>query len=110
MGQRDRLATLEIPSWVGTACRVGGGVVVGSGLRFGQGELRPRMRAAGMTHDEIAVEFARRYRLRLRAAYRVAHGWTQQQAADQINAHAARVGLDAAGRATMTAPRLCELE
>ncbi|WP_198287111.1 helix-turn-helix transcriptional regulator [Frankia sp. QA3] len=68
------------------------------------------MRAAGMTHEEIAVEFARRYRLRPRAAYRVAHGWTQQQAADRINAHAARAGLDPDGIAAMSAPRLSELE
>jgi hypothetical protein len=63
-----------------------------------------------MSHDEIAVEFARRYRLRPRAAHRVAHGWTQQQAADHINAHAARTALDPDGAATRTAPWLCELE
>ncbi|WP_322747956.1 MULTISPECIES: hypothetical protein [unclassified Frankia] len=80
------------------------------GLKAEQDELRARMRRAGMTHGEIAVEFARRYRLRPRAAYRVAHGWTQQQAATQINAHAARIGLDPDGTAVVTAPRLCELE
>ncbi|WP_242606515.1 helix-turn-helix domain-containing protein [Protofrankia symbiont of Coriaria ruscifolia] len=78
--------------------------------RVEQDELRARMRAAGMTHDEIAVEFARRYRLRPRAAHRVAHGWTQQQAADRINTHTARIGLDPDGAAAMTAPRLSELE
>jgi hypothetical protein len=78
--------------------------------RVEQDELRARMRAVGMSHDEIAVEFTRRYRLRPRAAYRVARGWTQQQAADHINAYAARVGLDPHGSAPMTAPRLCELE
>ncbi|WP_242606783.1 hypothetical protein [Protofrankia symbiont of Coriaria ruscifolia] len=80
------------------------------GQRADQDELRARMRAAGMTHDEIAVEFARRFKLRPRAAHRVAHGWTQQQAANHINAHAARVGLDPHGSATMTSPRLSELE
>jgi NAD(P)-dependent dehydrogenase (short-subunit alcohol dehydrogenase family) len=60
------------------------------------------MRDLGMTHEEIAVEFARRCRLRPRAAHRLAHGWTQQQAADRVNAHAARTGLDPDGAATMT--------
>nr|WP_256789618.1 hypothetical protein [Frankia sp. AvcI1] len=79
-------------------------------LRVEQAELRARMRTAGMSHDEIAVEFARRYQLRPRTAYRVAHGWTQTQAANHINAHAARTGLDPSGAATMTGPRLSELE
>ncbi|ONH54623.1 hypothetical protein CcI49_30135 [Frankia sp. CcI49] len=78
--------------------------------RVEQDELRTRMRATGMSHHEIAIEFARRYRLRPRAAYRVAHGWTQQQAADRINAHAVRAGLDPDGTAPMTAPRLSEVE
>ncbi len=76
-----------------------------------QDELRARMRAVGMSHDEIAIEFARRYRLRPRTAHRVAHGWTQQQAAGHLNAHAARIGLDSNGAApTMTSPKLSELE
>uniref|UniRef100_UPI002AD2948E helix-turn-helix transcriptional regulator n=1 Tax=Frankia sp. Cr1 TaxID=3073931 RepID=UPI002AD2948E len=78
--------------------------------RVEQEELRARMRAVGMAHDEIAVEFARRYRLRPRAAHRVAHGWTQQQAAGHINAHIAHIGLDADGAASMSAPWLSELE
>ncbi|ABW12056.1 hypothetical protein Franean1_2626 [Parafrankia sp. EAN1pec] len=81
-----------------------------SSLRAEQDELRARMRAVGMSHDEIAIEFARRYHYRPRAAHRVAHGWTQQQAANHINAHAARTGLDPRGTAPMTAPRLSELE
>ncbi|WP_442856423.1 hypothetical protein [Frankia sp. CcI6] len=68
------------------------------------------MRAVGMSHDEIAIEFARRYHYRPRAAHRIAHGWTQQQAAGRINAHAARTGLDPHGKAPMTGPRLSELE
>ncbi len=78
--------------------------------RAEQDALRAQMHAAGMNHDEIAAEFARRYRLRPRVAHRYAHGWTQQQAADRINAHAARTGLDPDGAATMTAPWLSELE
>jgi hypothetical protein len=79
-------------------------------LRVEQEELRARMRAAGMVHDEIAVDFARRYRLRPRAAHRVAHGWTQQQACDRINAHAARTGRDPLGNTVLGAPRLSEVE
>ncbi|WP_256790573.1 helix-turn-helix domain-containing protein, partial [Frankia sp. AvcI1] len=78
--------------------------------RVEQDALRERMRAVGMSHDEIAVEFTRRYRLRPRTAHRVARGWTQQQAADRINAHAARTGLDPDGAATMTVPWLSQLE
>ncbi|WP_322747939.1 MULTISPECIES: helix-turn-helix domain-containing protein [unclassified Frankia] len=78
--------------------------------RVEQEELRARMRAVGMAHDEIAVEFARRYRLRPRAAHRVARGWTQQQAAGHVNAHVARVGVDPDGAASMSAPWLSELE
>ncbi|WP_241883011.1 helix-turn-helix transcriptional regulator [Frankia sp. KB5] len=68
------------------------------------------MRAGGMSHDEIAVEFARRYHYRPRAAHRHARGWTQDQAADHINAHAARSGLDPDGTAPMTSPKLSEVE
>ncbi|ORT98511.1 hypothetical protein UK99_01355 [Frankia casuarinae] len=78
--------------------------------RVEQEELRARMRAVGMAHDEIAIEFARRYRLRPRAAHRVAHGWTQQQAAGHINAYDARVGLDPESAALMSSPWLSELE
>ncbi|MEX5710757.1 hypothetical protein AB1484_21210 [Parafrankia sp. FMc6] len=78
--------------------------------RVEQDELRARMRAVGMSHDEIAIEFARRYHYRPRAAHRHARGWTQTQAANHINAHAARVGLDPDGAAPMTGPKLSELE
>ncbi|ABD11403.1 hypothetical protein Francci3_2029 [Frankia casuarinae] len=70
--------------------------------RVEQDELRARMRAVGMSHDEIAIEFARRYHYRPRAAHRHARGWTQTQAANHINAHAARAGLDPDGAAPMT--------
>lgn len=79
-------------------------------LRAEQDELRTRMRDRGMTHQEIAAEFARRYRLRPRAAHRYAFGWTLTQAADRINAYAAEHGLDPAGKAPMTEPKLSELE
>ncbi|ETA00762.1 hypothetical protein CcI6DRAFT_03795 [Frankia sp. CcI6] len=79
-------------------------------MRVEQSTLRDRMRGSGMTHAEIAVEFTRRYRLRPRSAFRHAHGWTLQRAADHINDHAARLDIDPEGKAGMTAPRLCELE
>ncbi|WP_264762017.1 helix-turn-helix domain-containing protein, partial [Frankia tisae] len=68
------------------------------------------MRAVGMTHEEAAVEFARRYRLRPRAAFRHAFGWTLQEAANQINAHASRTGVDPDGMPVMSGPRLSEVE
>ena len=43
--------------------------------------LREKMRALGLGHREIAAEFARRYRLRPRAAWREAHGWSLREAA-----------------------------
>ncbi|CAO5174531.1 HTH cro/C1-type domain-containing protein [Frankia sp. AiPs1] len=75
-----------------------------------QDKLRARMRAAGMSHDEIAIEFTRRYRYRPRAAHRHARGWTQNQAADHINTHAARAGLDPDGTAPMTGVKISEIE
>lgn len=79
-------------------------------LRAEQSDLRDRMRERGMSHREIAAEFARRYKFRPRAAYRHAFGWTLTQAAARINAYAAENGLDDAGRAPMSGSRLCELE
>ena len=58
--------------------------------------LREKMRALGLGHREIATEFARRYRLRPRAAWREAHGWSLREAAAQINAYTGTVGLDPA--------------
>jgi hypothetical protein len=78
--------------------------------RAEQIELRARMRAAGMTYEDISVEFARRYGLRPRAALRHAHGWTLQEAAGRINAHTARAGTDSQGNAAMTGSRLYEWE
>jgi len=54
--------------------------------------LREKMRALGLGYREIAAEFARRYRLRPRAAWREAHGWSLREAAAQINACAGTVG------------------
>ena len=73
--------------------------------------LREKMRALGMSHRQIAVEFARRYRLRPRAAWRHAHGWSQTEAAEQISSYASEAGLGPGGTTVaMTSPHLCEYE
>ena len=80
-------------------------------LRAEQRVLREKMRALGMSHRQIAVEFARRYRLRSRAAWRHAYGWSQTEAAEQISTYAAHAGLGPDGTTvTMTGPHLCEYE
>jgi len=82
-----------------------------TGLRAEQRVLREKMRALGMSHRQIAVEFARRYRLRSRAAWRHAYGWSQTEAAEQISTYAAHAGLGPDGTTvTMTGPHLCEYE
>src|SRR5438270_8204825 len=51
-------------------------------LRKEKRELRDKMRAMGLDYREIAAEFARRYKLRPRAAWREAYGWSLQDTAD----------------------------
>lgn len=48
--------------------------------------LRREMLAAACTHTEIATEMRARWGYRAREAWRHAHGWSQQEAADLINA------------------------
>ncbi len=79
-------------------------------LRAEQRKLREDMRALGMSHRQIAVEFARRYGFRPRAAWRNAYGWSLKEAADNINSRAADAGVDQSGVASMTGPHLCEYE
>ena len=81
-----------------------------AGLRAEQAKMRERMRALGLDYEQIAQEFARRYRLRPRAAWRNAYGWSLSQAASQINATAVTLGLDRDGRAAMTGAHLSEYE
>ena len=65
----------------------------------------------GSAVAQIAVEFARRYRLRPRAAWRHAYGWSLKEAAERISDYAARSGLDPDGATVaMTAPHLSEYE
>ncbi len=80
-------------------------------LRGEQRALREQMRALGLSHRQIAVEFARRYRLRPRPAWRNAYGWSLKEAAERISDYAARSGLDPRGaNVAMTAPHLSEYE
>lgn len=80
-------------------------------LRGEQRALREEMRALGLSHRQIAVEFARRYQLRPRAAWRHAWGWSLAEAAERISGYAGRAGRDPDGGAvTMTAPHLSEYE
>jgi tetratricopeptide (TPR) repeat protein len=76
--------------------------------RAEQRKLRERMRGLGMTYGEIAAEMARRYKLRPRAAWRIAWGWTLEEAAERYNTLRAK---DQNGALTsLTGSRLSEWE
>jgi hypothetical protein len=79
-------------------------------LRREKRDLRDRMRSMGLGYRDIATEFARRYSLRPRAAWREAYGWSLQDTADRINDFRGNTGLDPGGFAGMTAPHLSEYE
>src|SRR6266568_6606810 len=80
-------------------------------LRAEHRALREQMRGLGLSRRQIAVEFARRYRLRPRAAWRHAYGWSLKEAGERISDYAARSGLDPDGTSVaMTAPHLSEYE
>lgn len=79
-------------------------------LRKEKRELRDRMRSMGCDYRQIAAEFARAYRLRPRAAWREAYGWSLQETADRINVYRGATGLDSGGISGMTSAHLCEYE
>jgi tetratricopeptide (TPR) repeat protein len=79
-------------------------------LRREKRKLRESMRATGLDYRQIATEFARVYKLRPRAAWREAYGWSLQDAADKINDYRGSVGLDPSGISGMTSAHLCEHE
>ncbi len=86
-------------------------VVAGSkGFKAELGALRERMRTLGFSYDEIAAEIGRRYRMRPREAYRLAFGWTLEQAAARFNERAARQDADPDARASLNHSRLSEFE
>src|SRR6266511_5496419 len=55
-------------------------------LRQERAQLVAELRRAGKPWVKIAEDFAQRYRVNMRVAYRLAHGWSQRQAADEWNA------------------------
>ncbi len=77
-------------------------------LRAQQRRLREQMRGLGMSYAEIAAEMARRYKLRPRAAWRIAWGWTLEEAAGRYNALRARGAPEAV--TSLTGSRLSEWE
>jgi hypothetical protein len=79
-------------------------------LRGEKRKLREQMRSAGLDYRQIATEFARVYKLRPRAAWREAYGWSLLEAAEKINAYRGSTGLDPGGLSGMTAPHLSEYE
>jgi hypothetical protein len=72
--------------------------------------LREKMRSMGLGYRDIAAEFGRRYRLRPRAAWREAYGWSLTETASRINDFRGNTGLDPGGIASMTSPHLSEYE
>jgi hypothetical protein len=82
----------------------------GKGFKAELDGLRERMRGLGFSYDEIAAEIGRRYRVRPRQAYRLAWGWSLEQAATRFNESAARQDADPDARASLIANRLSEFE
>jgi transcriptional regulator with XRE-family HTH domain len=83
--------------------------VPGAGRKGGKAELdslRERMRGRGFGHDEVAAEIGRRYRVRPREAYRLAWGWSLEEAAERVSDYS---GGNGAG-VGLNGLRLSELE
>src|SRR6266508_4386422 len=81
-----------------------------TGSKAQVGQLRRRMRALDASTDAIAAELGRRYSLRPRQAYRLAHGWDQAEAAAEYNHLVQRRGPEHDGRDSMTPSRMSEYE
>ncbi len=80
------------------------------GSRVEVDELRLRMELLDAPLDVVAAEIGRRFAYRPRAAYRLAHGWEQKEAAQRYNALVQAKGVEHAGRDTMTPSRVSEFE
>jgi hypothetical protein len=74
------------------------------------GELRRRMRGLDASTDAIVGELGRRYGVRPRQAYRLAHGWDQAEATAQYNQLVQHRGPEHDGRDSMTPSRMSEYE
>ena len=72
--------------------------------------LRQWMRVLGYGPAAIAAEFGRRYGIRPREGYRLARGWTLEEAAGQFNEHAVQQGGDGEEPGRLTGSRLADLE
>jgi hypothetical protein len=94
------------------AGQAGAGTVPGAvrkGFKAELDSLRERIGGRGFSHDEIAAEIGRRYRVRPREGYRLAWGWSLEKAAGRFNDYAAgQDGTDAG--AGLTGSRLSEYE
>jgi hypothetical protein len=81
-----------------------------AGQRAENAALRDKMRSLGFGYHQIAIELARRYRLRPRTAWREALGWTLKEAAERINTYAGQTGLDPDGTCPMSGSHLADAE
>jgi hypothetical protein len=98
---------------MGQASAVAAPGASGPGVRVFKAEmdrLRERMRGLGFGYDEITAKISRRYQVRPRETCRLAWGWTLGQAARWFNQSAAVEGTGPRRRASVTGPRLCEVE
>ena len=105
---------MSTPAWTGWAeAGLAGGTAAGTGGRRSAVELdglRQWMRELGYGPAAIAAEFGRRYGIRPREGYRLARGWTLEEAAGRFNEHADQQDGDRQERVRLTGSRLADLE
>lgn len=73
-------------------------------------DARQRMLTMGLDIGQIAAEFRGSFRLRPRAAWRHAHGWTLEEAAQALNRYAAESGRDPHGRVSVWGSQIAAYE